>query len=80
VLSLKIAGISNGINKNAIIKEYMEVCQEKEGFSHPVASSNKGEPNNNPTTILPLPNLSAIAKCSQALTINIELKTWCFKT
>jgi hypothetical protein len=46
VLSSKTTGILNGISKNAIIKDYTEVCLEKEGYSYPVVSSNEGDPTN----------------------------------
>jgi len=42
--------ISVGIDKNAIIDEYMQACSSKEGISRQVISSNKGEPTNKPTT------------------------------
>jgi len=50
VLSLEATSISVGINKNAIIDEYMQACSSKEGISRQVTSSNKGKPTNKPTT------------------------------
>jgi hypothetical protein len=57
VLSSKMTGISVGIDKNVIIKEYTQACSKKVGLSHPVASSNKGEPTSKPTKYLTIAQL-----------------------
>jgi hypothetical protein len=72
VLSSKMAGISVGINKNAIIEEYAHACFQNEGLSCPVVTSNKGEPTNKP---IKFPTIAQLV-CNCQMKSSLDHQYW----